>query len=200
MDIKQRRPIFVLLFLILILITKTGADPLGYDGINYFLPIGSDRSYDFKDLTDRIIGRYGDYRKSHIRGHKHSGIDIKGNLSEPVYSIGQGMVSHIFRDFPHKTVYIRHQDKRGIPFYSVYIHLEDIQVHQGEKVTENTIIGRLFNPKELDQSDFGTPPHLHFEIRHNIDDKGNASFSCMTMGELNNYCMDPLTFFEKGLY
>ena len=200
MNTKQHRPIFVLLFLLLILLTKAGSDPLGYDEINYFLPVGNDRSHYFKDLTDRMIGRYGDYRKSYIRGHKHSGIDIKGNFNEPVYSIGKGVVSQIFRDFPHKTIYIRHQDVGGTPFYSVYIHVEDIQVHIGENVTENTIIGRLFNPKELNQSDFGTPPHLHFEIRHNIDDKGNASFSCMTIRELNNYCTDPLIFFEKGLH
>jgi murein DD-endopeptidase MepM/ murein hydrolase activator NlpD len=199
MNKKQCRPIFVFLFLILIIITKAGSDSLGYDEINYFLPVGNDRSPHFSDLTDRIIGRYGDYRKSHIRGHKHSGIDIKGNFNEPVYSIGQGVVSHIFRDFPHKTIYIRHQDERVTPFYSVYIHVEDIQVHIGESVTENTIIGRLFNPIELEQSDFGTPPHLHFEIRHNIDDKGNASFSCMTIRELNDYCMNPIMFFRKKL-
>ena len=78
MDIKQRHPTITLLLLILILLTKTGGGPLGYDGINYFLPVGNDRSHDFKDLTDRIIGRYGDYRKSYITGHRHSGIDIKG--------------------------------------------------------------------------------------------------------------------------
>ena len=199
MNTKQHRSIFVLLFLILILLTKTGSDSFGYDEINYFLPVGNDRSHDFKDLKDRIIGRYGDYRKSHIRGHKHSGIDIKGNFNESVYSIGQGVVIHIFRDFPHKTIYIRHQVERGTPLYSVYIHVEDIRVHTGESVTENTIIGRLFNPIELEQSDFGTPPHLHFEIRHNIDDKGNASFSCMSILELNDYCMDPIMFFRKKL-
>jgi len=197
MDIKQRRPILILLILILILLTKTGSDPLGYGGISYFSPVGNDRLHHFKDLTDRIIGRYGDYRKSSIRGHKHSGIDIKGNFNEPVYSIGKGVVTCIFRYFPNKTIYIRHQDVRGTTFYSVYIHVEDIRVHIGEKVTENTIIGRLFNPKELGRSNFGTPPHLHFEIRHNTVDKGNATFTCMTIRELNNYCMDPIMFFRK---
>lgn len=111
MNTKQHRSKLVLLFLILILLIKAGSDSLGYDEINYFLPVGNDRSHDFKGLTDRIIGRYGDYRKSYIRGHKHSGIDIKGNFNEPVYSIGQGVVSHVFRGFPHKTIYIRHQDE-----------------------------------------------------------------------------------------
>jgi murein DD-endopeptidase MepM/ murein hydrolase activator NlpD len=200
MKIKQSRPLFILILFILILLAKAGSDPLWSDGIDYLLPVGNDRSRNLKDLEDRIIGSYGDYRKSHITGHKHSGIDIKGDFNEPVYSIGRGLVSHIFRDFPHRTIYIRHQDERGTPFYSVYIHIEDIQVQLDENVTENTIIGRLFNQEELDQSDFGTPPHLHFEIRHNIDDNGSASFSCMTIRELNNYCMDPLTFFEQELH
>lgn len=197
MDIRRRRPILILLFFLSILSTNTGSDTLGHGDIEYFLPLGENRSPYFKDLTDRIIGQYGDYRSSNVPGHKHAGIDIEGNFSEPVYSIGQGEVTNIFRDFPHKTIYIRHHDMRGTPFYSVYIHVEDIQVYIGEKVTENTIIGRLFNPKELNLSNFGTPPHLHFEIRHDISDNGNATFNSMTISELNNYCIDPITFFKK---
>lgn len=148
MEIRRHRPILILLFLTLILLIYTGSNSLAYGGIKYFLPLGDDRSIHFKNIADRIIGRYGDYRISNIKGHRHSGIDIKGNFCERVYSIGQGEVTHIFRDFPNKTIYIRHQDMRGIYFYSVYIHVEDVQVHLGERVAENTIIGRLFNPKK----------------------------------------------------
>lgn len=161
----------------------------------YLLPIGSDRA-DYNKWIKNIIGRYGDYRRSHVKGHKHSGIDIRGNFGETVYSIGRGTVINIFREFPHKTIYIRHSESEL--FYSVYIHVEDIQVNIGDRVSENTPLARIFNRDELNMAEFGTPPHLHFEIRHNIDDKGDATFKSMTLEDLNKYCINPLKFFKKG--
>jgi len=163
----------------------------------YFVPLGHDRTTDYNSLKKRIIGRYGDYRKSNVPGHKHSGIDLEGNFSEPVYPIGEGKVTHIFRSFPHKTIYIMHNDSRGKPFYSAYVHIEDIKVRVGDRVTKDTVIARIFNEEELRASDFGTPPHLHFEIRHNIEDNGTASYKSMNISELNKYCIDPLIFIKK---
>ena len=173
-----------------------GADRLLLDASEYLLPLGKNRTlYDSK-FTQRIIGKYGDNRISKIKGHKHSGVDIQGDFGETVYSIGKGTVTHIFRNFPHKTIYIRHNDRKNIVFYSVYIHIEDIQVNVGDPVTKDTPIGRIFNHEELISADFGTPPHLHFEIRHCIDDKGEASFKSMSIQELDKYCLDPLRFFK----
>ena len=168
-------------------------------GQGYFVPFGNDRTADYNKLINRIIGRYGDYRKSNLPGHKHSGIDIEGNFNETVYPIGDGTVTHIFRSFPHKTIYILHNDSRGKPFYSAYVHIEDIKVRIGDKVTKDTVIARIFNEEELEVSNFGTPPHLHFEIRHNIDDNGTASYKSMNINQLNKYCIDPLVFFKKSL-
>ena len=166
-------------------------------GQKYFLPFGHGRSTDLNILKKRITGRYGDYRKSYVPGHMHAGIDLKGDFNEPVYSIGKGTVTHILRDFPHKTIYIRHNDSRGKPFYSAYVHVEDIKIQVGDRVTKDTPIARIFNEEELRASDFGTPPHLHLEIRHNISDNGAASYKSMSVSELNKYCIDPLVFFEK---
>jgi murein DD-endopeptidase MepM/ murein hydrolase activator NlpD len=166
--------------------------------LEYIVPIGNYRT-DYTKFNNKIIGKYGDYRGSNVPGHKHSGIDIKGDFNDPVYSIGKGTVTHIFRSFPHKTIYIQHRDGKGMPFYSVYIHVEGIKVKVGDRVTKNIIIARIFNKEELMSSYFGTPPHLHFEIRHSIDDKGEASFKSMSIDELNQYCIDPLIFFNNTL-
>ena len=86
-----------------------------------------------------------------------------------------------------------------MPFYSSYVHVADLKVRIGDKVDKDTIIARIFNEEELRNSKFGTPPHLHFEIRHRIDDNGAASFKSMNITELNKYCIDPLIFFKKSL-
>jgi len=195
----------ILLMIALIIFFMSGfvfcvepTDILTYD-YDYFVPIGLDRTSDYNKLKERIIGRYGDYRKSNVPGHKHSGIDLEGKYNEPVYPIGDGTVTHIFRSFPHKTIYIRHNDSRGKPFYSAYVHVTDIKVRTGDRVTKDTVVARIFNEEELKSSNFGTPPHLHFEIRHNIDDNGTASYKSMNIDELNKYCIDPLIFFKKAL-
>ncbi len=188
----------ILLFFMSGFISSSEERELLISDLVYYIPLGNYRT-DYAKLKERIIGKYGDYRSSNVPGHKHSGIDIEGNFSEPVYSIGKGTVTHIFRGFPHKTIYIRHSDGKGMPFYSVYIHVEDIKIKVGDRVTKNTIIARIFNKEELMSSNFGTPPHLHFEIRHNINDKGEASYKSMSIYELNQYCMDPLIFFNNTL-
>jgi murein DD-endopeptidase MepM/ murein hydrolase activator NlpD len=183
--------------LFLVPLSLSGYDIPISDDRKYFSPLGSDRTLGYKSLRHRLIGEYGDYRKSTVSGHKHSGIDIQGKFGETVYSIGKGRVTHIFRPFPHKTIYIQHDNGAGAPFYSVYIHIEDILVNVGDWVTENTPIARIFNRGELGAAKFYTPPHLHFEIRHNISDRGNATFKSMSIPELNKYCMDPLEFFKR---
>ncbi|MDH4217720.1 MAG: hypothetical protein OEY18_09630 [Candidatus Aminicenantes bacterium] len=41
-------------------------------------------------LEQRLIGAYGEYRKSYKPGHLHAGIDLKGAFNETVYAIGCG--------------------------------------------------------------------------------------------------------------
>ncbi|MGA1824206.1 MAG: M23 family metallopeptidase [bacterium] len=199
-DYARRRLFYSLLSLciplLLILSTLFAAEISLSGNVKYFLPIGNNRAIEYNTLKNKVIGAYGEHRNSKIRGHKHAGIDIQGNYGEMVYAIGKGTVTDIFRDFPHKTIYIRHNENGGPPFYSVYIHVEDIQVNRGDVVTENTPIARIFTREELQSAHFGTAPHLHFEIRHNINDKGDATFKSMSISELNKYCSDPLLFFK----
>ena len=196
---NKLKSISTCLLILLIPLSLFASDISLSNNLEYFVPLGNDRSIDYNKFKKRILDKYGSYRSSKVRGHKHAGIDIHGNFGETVYSIGEGTVINIFRNFPHKTIYIRHNENKEPPFYSVYIHVEDIKVNIGDVVTGNTPIARIFNKEELKLANFGTPPHLHFEIRHNIDDKGDATFKSMSISELNKYCIDPLIFFRKRL-
>jgi len=43
-----------------------------------------------------MISRYGEFRTSYRRGHKHAGVDLKGDFNESVYPIGNGQVIRVF--------------------------------------------------------------------------------------------------------
>lgn len=164
-----------------------------------FTPFPEPARSDFSSIRRRVIGRYGDYRRSHRVGHKHAGIDLKGAFSEGVYPIGIGQVIEIFRSFPNKAIVIKHVLPDSSTTFSVYTHVEDISVDIGDWVSERTQIARLFTEEELQRADFGTSNHLHFEIRKSYDDHGRASWQSMTAEELDRYCQDPLEFFRAHL-
>jgi murein DD-endopeptidase MepM/ murein hydrolase activator NlpD len=165
----------------------------------FFSPFLETDRKNLRLLRRRMSGRYGDYRRSFKPGHLHAGIDLRGDFGETVYPVGRGFVELVFRDFPHKSVAVKHILPDGAVLYSMYVHLEEIRVEEGDAVTEKTPLARLFNRGELEKSDFGTANHLHLEIRKSLEDGGWASASSMTMEELNRFCLDPLEFFRKRL-
>ncbi len=167
--------------------------------VKYYTPFQDTNRESYDAIKSRIIGKYGDFRSSHLAGHKHAGVDLKGDFSELVYPIGTGQVCEIYRWFPHSTIIIKHYTENGDSLYSQYVHVEDIQIEEGDWVNHETPIARLFTEEELTQSDFGTLNHLHFEIRRTITDQSRASWSSMTLEELNKYCFDPVTFLKDNL-
>lgn len=105
----------------------------------------------------------------------HKGVDIRAREGTPVYAIGDGKaIVHNWRPGGGKNeiggnwVIIQHPN--GVR--SGYIHLGDITVKNGQKVTGGELIGysgstggrRAFNPKAE-----AMDPHLHFMI----EDKPN---------------------------
>ncbi len=165
----------------------------------FFSPfLESDRK-SFSILQKRIIAAYGEFRRSYRPGHHHAGIDLQGGFNEAVYAIGRGRVFRIFRISPHQTIIIKHYLPEKKFLYSVYTHVEDIRVKTGDWVDENTALARLFNQTELENTGFGTPNHLHLEIRKSFADRGRASYASMSMSQLNLFCMDPQKFFKAHL-
>jgi murein DD-endopeptidase MepM/ murein hydrolase activator NlpD len=188
--------------LMLFLIFSNSFISLAEDGnkrcAKFFSPfVEQDRSK-YQTIVKRCFSNYGDYRSSNIRGHKHAGIDLRGKLNEKVYPIGAGKVSDIIWSFPNRAIAIIHPLANAESVYSLYVHVEDIQVKQGDWVDENTIIARLFNATEFKKSQFKTV-HLHLEIRKSMADRGRASISSMNIKDLNQYCSNPKEFLKKYL-
>jgi murein DD-endopeptidase MepM/ murein hydrolase activator NlpD len=165
----------------------------------FFSPYHETDRKSLKMIERRVTGIYGEYRRSYIPGHFHAGLDLKGDFKEKIYAIGFGWVVQIFRQYPHRSIVIEHHLPDGNILYSMYVHVEDIQVRIGDWVDENTPLARLFSEEELERADFGTANHLHLEIRKTLADRGRASYASMSMRELNMACMDPLKFFKTHL-
>ena len=201
--VASKSGLFIIVVSLVLILSSAHSTLKGQETIAFcevFLsPLPETDRADFFSLKKRLIGAYGDYRASYIPGHLHAGIDLEGAYGEKVFAIGRGEVTHIFRNFPHKTIAVKHWLPGGGSVFSVYTHVEDIQVDVGDGVTEKTQLARLFTEEELEEAQFGTPNHLHLEIRKTYRDNGRASNTIKNREDLDLYCLDPLEFFEKKL-
>jgi murein DD-endopeptidase MepM/ murein hydrolase activator NlpD len=195
----QKKHSLSILVLFLFCLVFCTIDGRGTVEPEFHSPFNDPNRQSFRSIERRVVGSYGDYRKSYKPGHLHAGIDLEGAFNETIYAIGSGKVHMMFRSFPHQSVIIEHWMSGGDFLYSVYTHVEQIQVKVGDWVDENTPIARLFNQDELKRANFGTPNHLHLEIRKSIADEGRASYASMTRQELDKFCMDPMEFFKTRL-
>jgi murein DD-endopeptidase MepM/ murein hydrolase activator NlpD len=166
--------------------------------VKFFSPFIEQDRHKYQTIVNRCFSEYGEYRSSNVKGHKHAGIDLRGKLNEKIYPIGAGQVYDIIWTFPNLAIAIIHPLSNDEYIYSLYVHIEDIQVKIGDWVDENTVIARLFDSDEFKKSDFKTV-HLHLEIRKSMDDKGRASISSMNINDLNKYCVNPKEFLKKHL-
>lgn len=113
-------------------------------------------------LSTRLTSNFG-YRSDPFRGRAafHAGIDIAGNVGDPIYAAGAGKIITTDKDNSHGN-YIVIEHPGGLQ--SWYLHLSAIGVNEGDTVTKGQEIGSLGNTGR------STGPHLHFEIVKN----GNA--------------------------
>ncbi len=85
----------------------------------------------------------------------HEGIDIAGQIGDPVYASADGIVSFSGQRGGYGNfIAIKHNDNMT----THYAHLHSRLVNAGEKVKRGDLIGRLGN------SGRSTGPHLHYEI------------------------------------
>ena len=88
-------------------------------------------------------------------GRPHEGVVFAGSIGDPVYAAAAGVVEFAARNKSYgKTVVIRHQNLR-----TLYAHLDDINVDEGDEVEAGAEIG------EIGKTGHASGPHLHFEVR-----------------------------------
>ena len=95
----------------------------------------------------------------------HAGIDLAAPVGIPVYATADGQVNFASRYNARRNVSwwrygnlvsIRHGDR----FVTLYGHLDQIKVRQGQRVSQGDLIGTVGN------TGWSTNPHLHYEVRH----------------------------------
>ena len=101
----------------------------------------------------------------------HTGIDIPGDIGTPVLAAGDGEVIYaglgVYRggqdvlDDPYgNAVVIEHNfGYQGENLFTLYAHLDEIQVFEGQKIKSGDQIGLMGKTGRT------TGPHLHFEVR-----------------------------------
>ncbi|HYG02629.1 MAG TPA: M23 family metallopeptidase [Chryseosolibacter sp.] len=103
---------------------------------------------------------------------EHKGLDFAAPRNTPVYSSGDGVITHAYYSESFgKVVFIDH----GFDFESRYAHLNDFAVTVGDSVKRGQIIGYVGN------TGHSVSDHLHYEILF----KGDH--------------VNPINFFQRNL-
>lgn len=112
-----------------------------------------------RPLEGEVVGVFG--TRSIINGQPrspHSGVDLRADQGTPVRSIQSGKVVLIADHFfSGKSVILDH----GGAIQSMYFHLENTMVNEGDRVKQGQVIGRVGSTGRA------TGPHLHFGLRVN---------------------------------
>lgn len=91
------------------------------------------------------------------RMSEHNGVDFVSHRDPLIRAAGDGVVTYAERNGGYgKMVTIDH----GNEVETLYAHLSDIRVEEGDAVRANDVIG------VMGSTGFSTGPHLHFEARH----------------------------------
>lgn len=103
------------------------------------------------------VGGFGVVRTLPSGGIRHLGVDLEGNVGDPVRAANSGIV-RLARALPNygNTVAIDH----GLGIFTAYLHLSEITVADGEGVGRGDIIGRVGASGE-----YTLAPHLHFSVK-----------------------------------
>ena len=89
----------------------------------------------------------------------HNGIDLANRIGTTVRAAASGRVVHIESQIGNygRFVIVRHSNG----FQTLYAHLQDFSVRNGETVARGEVLGTMGNTGR------STGPHLHFSVIHN---------------------------------
>lgn len=99
---------------------------------------------------------FGELRKTGASQVRHLGTDFTADIGMPVYAINDGVVSKAYMDASYgNTVILDH----GAGIFSLYLHLDAMNVKQGERIARGQKIG------EVGETGYAFGPHLHFSVK-----------------------------------
>lgn len=106
----------------------------------------------------RISGVFGSQRiLNGIPKNIHNGLDIAAPKGTPVYAVSDGIVVLTGRNFYYSGNLILIDHGQGLS--SMYIHLNKIEVTEGQRVKKGQLIG------EIGTTGRSTGPHLHWGVQ-----------------------------------
>lgn len=100
----------------------------------------------------------------------HSGVDIGGGGTVPVYAAGRGMVIAInYKSSCGGTMLFIHHSVKGRNYTTLYMHLRSVLVSKGDIVDKNTQVGVMGGDPSREYWDkCTTGQHLHFTIANGL--------------------------------
>jgi len=102
------------------------------------------------------VGAFGNIRKKGDISLRHLGVDLGAAVGTPVYAVNDGIVSFVKELTVYgKMIIIDH----GLGIYSLYLHLEEFKVAEGDKVNRGEVIGLSGS------TGYSLGPHLHLSIK-----------------------------------
>lgn len=104
----------------------------------------------------RVVGAYGNIRQSGDIQLQHLGLDLDAKTGDNVYAVNDGVVSFAepLTNYGN-TLIINH----GVGLYSLYLHLSEFSVSQGEEVERGEVVARSGN------TGYSIAPHLHYSMK-----------------------------------
>ena len=137
-------------------------EPTSHDHFYFYRPIGADQ-------VNWPLAKYR-YGGVLYKDVVHTGIDIPAPEGTPVLAAGSGKViwagyglyflSHNLGDPYGLAIAIKHDfGYKGHTLYTVYGHMSELNVYNGQQVSAGDIIGFV------GQTGNASGPHLHFEVR-----------------------------------
>lgn len=89
----------------------------------------------------------------------HTGLDFTAKVGTKIFATGDGVIKEVSRS---KIGYGNHVViDHGFGYTTLYAHMSDFEVRQGQKVKRGEVIGYVGN------TGTSTAPHLHYEVTKN---------------------------------
>ena len=85
----------------------------------------------------------------------HRGLDFRAAAGAPIHAVADGVVALADSQFfAGNVIYVDH----GLGVFSVYMHMSEIGVKEGDKITRGQIVGKVGSTGRA------TGPHLHLSL------------------------------------